>query len=153
MPFFPARGKHRIGKAGSEGWINYLRSVHNLSRFPPSICSEQLHSQLQWVFVEAHPSLQVVMDLWVISVAGSGHASSGTGAVLCTFFSSLCPLFRKRAESREDPLPPCWLFGKKDNTGGLLQAAASRHSLPQGGSGRGSGISAAPHWASIQSKS
>lgn len=42
MPFFPARGKHRIGKAGREGWINYFQRVHNCSRFPPSICSEQL---------------------------------------------------------------------------------------------------------------
>lgn len=42
-PFFPARGKHRIGKAGSEGWINYLQRVHHLSRFPSRICSKQLH--------------------------------------------------------------------------------------------------------------
>lgn len=48
-----------MGKAGSEEGINYLQRVHDLSRFPLSISSEQLHCSAQVGF-QAGSRLQLV---------------------------------------------------------------------------------------------
>lgn len=100
-----------MGQAGSEGWINYLQRVHDLSRFHSSIRREQLHLSAQAGFLGGSASAVGDGPL-PYTAAASGHGSfrsmsrSGPCCPLCLLpFSP--PLSRKRAERAETAPPAC----------------------------------------------